>query len=141
MNTLKEYLEFYSPFGWDEKSIVVKYIQDNNLEGEYFSVLSSLFESSNKKMSERWSHIQEVIICYNHYGSGLVHNKAYSVEENQMMDRWINAYAVFGKLPDKLIEEARENVPKMDRPTQCFVDLINYIENTLNIKFKENVDK
>ena len=141
MNTLKEYLEIYTKLGWEEKTIVAQYIQDKNLEGEYYPVLLSLIESQRKKMATKLSNIEEIIVCYNNYGVGDVHHKDYTVKQNQMMDRWINAFAILGELPEHLVNEVRANVPTMPRPSWCYIGLIDYIENNLKIKFKEVVDK
>lgn len=141
MNTLKEYLELYSPLGIEEKEIVVQYIQDKNLEGEYYPVLLSLLESQRKKMATKLSDIKEIIVYYNHCGAGTVHHKDYTVEENQMMDRWINAFAILGELPEKIVSEVKLKAPNMVRPSYCYIGLIDYIEGTLKINFKNSVDK
>ena len=141
METLKEYLELYSQLGLDERTIVVQYIKDKNLEGEYYPVLLSLMESQRKKMEHKLSSIGEIILSYNDCGRGNVHHKEYTSEQNILMDRWVNYFAIRGELNDNLINEVRENAPNMPRPSWCYIGLIDYIENNLNIKFKEVVDK
>ena len=95
---LQDYLATYSLTGMKEKDIVEKYIIDYGLENEYATMLINLLMSKENKWANKVREIERTILSYNQGGSGAIHNKKYTIEENIMMDRWVNEVAIYGKL-------------------------------------------
>ena len=134
---LQDYLATYSLTGMKEKDIVEKYIIDYGLENEYATMLINLLMSKENKWANKVREIERTILSYNQGGSGAVHNKKYTIEENIMMDRWVNEFAIYGKLLPLTIEEVKKVVPDMIPPTFCYIGLIDYIVDVLGVHFKE----
>ena len=141
--TLKEYIDFYvGELGYPEQLVFKKYVVDNNLEYEYYPLIMELIESERSKMADRLSKIKEVVIAYNDRGSGSVHHPSYSEKENQLMDRWINEFAITGELRPYIIkEELSVYVPQMLRPDWAYIDFIRYVEEDLKLSFKQQESK
>ena len=134
---LQEYLAVYSLVGMKEKDIVEKYIIDYGLENEYATMLINLLMSKENKWANKVREIEMTILSYNQGGSGAIHNKKYTIEENIMMDRWVNEFAIYGKLLPLTIDEVKKTVPNMLPPTFCYIGLIDYITDVLGVHFKE----
>ena len=134
---LQEYLAVYSLVGMKEKDIVEKYIIDYGLENEYATMLINLLMSKENKWAKKFREVEMTILSYNQGGSGAIHNKKYTIEENIMMDRWVNEFAIYGKLLPLTIDEVKKAVPNMLPPTFCYIGLIDYIVDVLDVHFKE----
>ena len=133
---LQDYLAIYSFAGMKEKDIIEKYIIDYGLENEYATMLINLLMSKENKWANKFREIERTILGYNQGGSGAIHNNKYTIEENIMMDRWVNEFAIYGKLLPLTIEEVKKVVPTMLPPTFCYIGLIDYITDVLDVHFK-----
>ena len=135
METLKDYLEFFSQFGCSEIEIVEKYIIDKNLEHNFSEMLIRLLDSALMKEKAKYSDAKMIIYEYNNAGS-IKHNPNYTPEENEYINFLINVYAFNNKsIPEHILKTAKEKVPSMEMPTFCYINLIAYL-NEQGIRFK-----
>lgn len=58
---LKDYLEYYSQFGFDELNIVELYINDKNLETEFSEMVIRLTAAKLKQEQTKFSWAREIV--------------------------------------------------------------------------------
>lgn len=131
--TLKDYLEYYSQFGFDELNIVELYINDKNLETEFSEMVIRLTAAKLKEEQAKFSWAREIV-------SGVInntHHKDYTKEENAFIDKLTYHLAFY---PEDTLgyyeNEIREKIPNMVMPTWCFRDVIAVINYKYGIWFK-----
>ena len=134
--TLKEYLEFYKQFGFDEIGIVEIYISDMHLETEYSEMAIRLTAKKLRDERERFSRAASVMESV-----PMIHLESYTFEENRFLDTLTKNLALRPEDCLKYYEkEIREKIPNMLMPSSCFVDVIAIINYKYKVRFKNQKD-
>jgi len=137
MQSLKEYLEWYSAFGMGmkEQDIVKMYIMDKGLELDYSNMIMELVQTKLYKEQYKHAKAKEVIQYYNNC-CGHPHNKEWTDEENVLWDKWLIEYALNFQLSEKTKEVVKQKVPQMNLPEWGYRGLLAYINKECGVLFK-----
>ena len=136
MESLKDYLEYYSKYGIEEKEILKMFITDKGLELDYSNMIMELVQTRLYKEQYKQSKAKEVILYYNNC-CGQIHNKEWTNEENTLWDKWVIEYALNFELSESTKEVVKERVPQMVAPNWGFRGLLAYINRECGVLFKD----
>jgi len=140
MESLKDYLEYYSKYGIEEKEIVKQFITDKNLELDYSNMIMELVQTRLYKEQYKQAKAKEVILYYNSC-CGQTHNKEWTNEENTLWDKWVIEYALNFELSESTKEIIKQKVPQMIAPNWGFRGLLAYINKECGVLFKDQKSK
>lgn len=135
MKTLKNYIDNYG-YITDDKTIITKYIIDNNLEQEYIDLISQLAKSKVEKLEGQMyqknfiieSSAMSLDFLLKHYKKDI----ALFLLDLQL------CYATTFDFTEELIEKAKEIIPTIEYPQWYFRDVVTHLYQKYGIKFKNH---
>lgn len=132
---LKEFVEFYKFYGYDDLTIISMWASANHLETEFSNMAIQLTAKKLEEERYKLNNARMIIGGYNSYGR-MHHHKEYTQEEDTLIDAWISQLALQGSLAEQTVEEIKEKVPNMLTPEMCYRSLIYYINKVIGVRFK-----
>lgn len=135
MKNLKSYVDNYEHIA-DDKTIIFKYITDNNLEKEFIDLISQLSKSKVEKLEGQMSQknfiISSFIVGQNSLFTQYKKDIALFLLDLQL------CYAVKFDFTEALVEKAKEIIPTIEYPQWYLRDVPTHLYQKYGIKFKNH---
>lgn len=135
MKKLKSYIDGYG-YLVDDKTIILKYITDNNLEQEYIELISKLAKSKVEKLEGQMNQKNFIIESSAAGLESLL--KQYKKDIALFLLDLQLCYACTFDFTENLIEKAKEIIPTIDYPQWYFRDVPTHLYQKYGIKFKNH---
>ncbi len=123
--------------GADDLQIIKQYFIVNNLEIEGISIIDDLIKSKAQKDEHKLSNMKYAVLMPTPIG---YLTSKYAGSEVDLLNRITLHAQINGKLPKKLLNEARKIIPKLMRP-QCFYNDAIVMLGIEGINFKDDRKK
>lgn len=135
MVTLKEIVDKYGNFVSDEDKILL-YFTENNLESQALEMIPKLAKSQVEKINKKYNYVKVWLL-----NTAIPCDSKGNRFSQDIEDKFriiVNHHLLDEELPEKLIEWAKEEIPKMEMPRIFFVPAYEWLKEKYNIKFKND---
>ena len=136
-NKLKTYVDIYGS-SEDDKTIIYKYIVDNDLESEYIDLITKLSSSKISKL-ENQKNITNVMLD-TIIGTMKYLLRTYPRDIALFLVELNLYYAKTYDFSYELIQKAKEIIPTINRPKMYFNDIVVHLNVKYGIKFKDHIE-
>lgn len=132
---LKDYLNRIEQtgFNFDDLYVIKDYILSEGRIEDFSSMYIDLLTKAKEENEYLESARREITMTI-----PSIHNKNYTVEENNLIDELELDYALRGNFDNHNIKDLKEKISNMELPTFGFIDIITYLYKHYGIKFKNS---
>lgn len=139
---LSEYAKKMENNGYiDPMAIIMQYAVDTNQEYVLMDIIVKTAKARAEKAENQLNYARTWLpytIDIYESNKGRRGEKQVTKEEGKLLDTLITYYILGAEAPEKLLEKAREVIPKMNVPFYMFLPAVEWLRDKYNIKFKDD---
>lgn len=133
LKSLEDFIKRYKPFGMSDLEIIQNYFTENNLESAALELITILAKSQTDKVQKTLDYARTWI-------PNQIDMSEYIKDKTQLRT-WnavVNYYLLSMDLPDYILTQAQNEIPKLSEPKCYFVPAYDWLKSKYNIKFKDD---